>query len=256
MATYLELAKSLIEQLEACRLTAYLDTAGKPTIGWGHTGPEVQLGQTVSQAIADHDLDVDVAIADAELRKVCRFSALEAIHAHQRAALVSFVYNVGANPDWTIWKDVNDGNLADVPVQLLRFTHEHKDGKLVEVPGLEHRREAERVYWNTGDVDAAVAVTTTPNAVPAPPSSYTRAADTPPVPAANPPMVHTSLAVKIGTAVCGLGTIATQLHGVVAPHADESPIFQHVAVALSGVIILASCIGILIHVNQHQARVV
>lgn len=255
MTDYLDLANGLVRQLEGCVLTGYRDTAGHPTNGYGHTGPEVKVGVTITQEVANHDLDVDLAEADSRLNDVCNASALAKLTEHQRAALVSFVFNLGANADWHIWQDVNSGNLEDVPKQIMRFDKEHQpNGKVVVVPGLEHRRTAEVIFWNTGDMAAAVAVTTTANAVPSPPSGYTRAAVTPPTPQAAPPAASTSLVAKAGTAVAGLGATAMQLHNVVAPHADESPIFQHAAVACTVGVVIAGCVGVLIHANQAQAR--
>src|SRR5579872_24143 len=99
--SYLDLAESLVKKLEGCRLVGYLDSVGKPTIGYGHTGPEVHVGQEITQEIADHDCAIDLATADRDLAGVCRASALAELHPHQRATLVSFVFNVGADPDWT-----------------------------------------------------------------------------------------------------------------------------------------------------------
>ena len=265
MGDYLSLAKSLVKRLEGCRLVGYPDGGGKPTNGYGHTGREVQIGVTITQEIADHDLDVDLAIADGRLAEACRVSALSELHDHQRAALVCFVFNVGEEPQWSIWKDINDGNLADVPAQLRRFTKEHKGGQLVEVPGLEHRREAEIIFWNTADENAAVAVTQTANAVPAPPSGYTRDAVTPPKPLPAPPAAPVSLSAKIGTVVAGggallaqaahhLGDTATQINSVVSPHADAAPWLSTAAAVLTTVVVVCGCVGVLIHVNQAQAR--
>ena len=53
----------LIKHFEGCRLTAYPDpgTGGDPwTIGYGHTGPDVYLGVTITQAEADHLLKQDL----------------------------------------------------------------------------------------------------------------------------------------------------------------------------------------------------
>lgn len=50
----------LIKQFEGCRLTAYLCPARVPTIGYGHTGPEVHVGHTITQADADRLLADDL----------------------------------------------------------------------------------------------------------------------------------------------------------------------------------------------------
>ena len=173
---------------------------------------------------------------------------------HQHAALISFVFNLGANSDWTIWSDVNSGNLADVPVQMKRFVNGQVNGTETVIPGLEHRREAEIIFWNTGDVAVAAAVATTANAVPEPPSGQTRARDTPPTPTAPPPFTKTSLGAKVVAVVGSAGAMASQLHDVVKPYAGESSIFQNVAVGLTGVVILAAAAGVFIQAHQAQAR--
>src|SRR5271157_4427775 len=49
----------LTKQFESCRLSAYLDSKGVPTIGWGHTFG-VDLGDTCTQVQADEWLRQDV----------------------------------------------------------------------------------------------------------------------------------------------------------------------------------------------------
>jgi lysozyme len=258
MTTYLDLAASLVKQLEGYKSIGYLDSVGKPTDGYGHTGPEVRVGVAITQEIGDHDLDVDLSIADQRLQSVTQPIPLAKLAAHQRAALISFVFNVGADPKWSIWKDVNQGNLADVPAQLRRFVNGKIAGKEQVIPGLEHRREAEALFWQTADVNVSAAVAQVATAVPSPPSGYTRDIVTPPTPVAAPALAKTSIVTKavtvVGGATAALGSYGSQVHDIVAPHADESPIFAHVAVAASAVVVVAACIGILIHAEQHQAR--
>jgi hypothetical protein len=50
----------LIKQFEGLELDAYLDQAGIPTIGYGHTGPEVKLGLRIDTAQAEALLTQDV----------------------------------------------------------------------------------------------------------------------------------------------------------------------------------------------------
>lgn len=254
-----DLARTLVEGLEACRLTSYKDSVGKWTCGWGSTGPDIGPGTVWTQEIADHRLDMDMAVAEDRLTTVT-FGHYETLADHQFAALWSFVFNVGADASWTIWKDVNTGNLTDVPAQLMRFVNGHIDGKLVEIPGLEHRREAERVFWNTADTVAALAVTKTANAVLSPPSGLTRDIVTPPTPLASPPGNTTSIVAKLVTAGAGAaaaaGSYGQQLHDIVAPHASEAPIFNTLAIIASGIVVAAAIFGLLLHAKQAQARTV
>ena len=80
------LAAALIRVFEGCRLTAYQDTGGIWTIGFGHTGPDVTAGLTISMDQAEDLLVKDAAplfalVADKPL--------------HAAAAYVSFGYNCG-----------------------------------------------------------------------------------------------------------------------------------------------------------------
>lgn len=148
--SYLDIAEALVKRLESCKLTAYRDSAGIPTIGYGRT-TDVRMGQTCTQEQADTWLRQDLAVADDRLT-TCIFGHETALSAHQRAALISFVYNAGAGRGWTIWSLINHGVLAGVPDQMKRFDKVHVNGKLVEVHGLDNRRAAEIAVWNTPDL--------------------------------------------------------------------------------------------------------
>ena len=60
-------ALDLIKASEGCRLTAYRDTRGVLTIGWGYTGQDVVEGMTWTQEQADAALleRYDIACEDA-----------------------------------------------------------------------------------------------------------------------------------------------------------------------------------------------
>ncbi len=82
---------ALIKKHEKCRLEAYLPTKNdKPTIGWGHCGPDVQLGVTITQAQADALLETDLLWADTAVSRTCP----EATQG-QHDALVSLCFNIG-----------------------------------------------------------------------------------------------------------------------------------------------------------------
>lgn len=56
-----------IEAEEGRRHNAYLDTLGVPTVGIGHTGPEVHLGLTWTDEQINAAFSADVAKVEAEL---------------------------------------------------------------------------------------------------------------------------------------------------------------------------------------------
>lgn len=78
-----------LKQFEALRLTAYQDSKGVWTIGWGHTGG-VKAGDTCTREQADKWLKQDVATAENAVN-----SQDLKINQNQFDALVCFTYNVG-----------------------------------------------------------------------------------------------------------------------------------------------------------------
>lgn len=116
-------SKIILEHLkrwEGLRLTAYPDPGsrdGQPfTIGYGHTSDavmHVSEGMTISKAEAEavllHDAEQAAAIVD-------RF-VLVPLNENQRAALVSFVFNVGgaAFTASTLLRKLNAGDYDAVP---------------------------------------------------------------------------------------------------------------------------------------------
>lgn len=256
----LALCQTLTPRLEGCTLSAIPDPVrgwAIPTIGYGHTHGVVK-GQVISQDTANFLLGQDLADAADDLEKVCNLAALAALDNHERAALVDFTFNLGAGANWQIWKDVNDSDVGDVTKQIMRFVNGEIDGKEQVVPGLEHRRQAEVIFWNTADADAAVAVTLVANAVPAPSSGFTRTITTNPTPVAAPPLANVSLAAKSLTVVGGIaaavGSNAQQVHDIIAPAADSAPIFQTLATVAIGAVVIAGVVGLFVHEAQAQAR--
>lgn len=69
------------------------DPPGVFTIGWGHTGPEVEVGQKISQKDADALLERDMAAATFAVQ-----SGVESVSTTQCQfdAMVSLCYNIGA----------------------------------------------------------------------------------------------------------------------------------------------------------------
>jgi GH24 family phage-related lysozyme (muramidase) len=86
---------TLLKTWEGCRLSAYPDPAsgGAPwTIGYGHTGPDVVPGLTITQQEADALLQKDVADAACAVERLLPGVSLLP---RQRDALISFCFNVG-----------------------------------------------------------------------------------------------------------------------------------------------------------------
>lgn len=272
MTDYRDIARMLIQKSEALVLTGYLDQGKVPTWGWGHTGPEVHVGQTISPQLADHDLDVDIAKHDAILLAHADPATFAAFTDHEKAALLDFTFNTGGGPErgdkheWDIWSVVRKGDAADIPAQFQRFIYVHVDGVAKTSAGLKNRRAAEVVMFNTGDVDAAgAAACAGGNRVC---SAAIRELPTPPVPVANKAFSRTSLGLKIGQLLSGtsLTGVAASVftddnqsrlqgvHDTVSAHANELGHYGPALVSVigAGVVLIAGA-QFLIHLEQ-QAK--
>jgi lysozyme len=127
-----------IQDVEGCKLFAYLDTGGVWTIGVGHTGPEVVKGLTCSMEQALQWLKED----SEEAQEAVRQSVDGLLTQNQFNALVSFVFNVGVNAfkKSTMLKLINKGDFDGAAKE---FTKWNKDnGK--EILGLSKRRILEQ----------------------------------------------------------------------------------------------------------------
>lgn len=83
--------RKLIEQFEGLRLTAYADQRGIPTIGYGHTGPDVYLNEVITQEEADELLGIDLHHAEQAVMGAVKVP----VNQNQYDAMVSLAYNIG-----------------------------------------------------------------------------------------------------------------------------------------------------------------
>lgn len=134
----------LIKNAEGLRLEAYQDDAGVWTIGYGHTAG-VHPGTTITAAEADRYLLEDLAEAEATVAALVTVPLTD----NQFSALVSFVFNVGAEQfrQSTLLKLLNEGKTVDAAEQLSRWVHA---GSAV-LPGLVARRQAELALFTEPD---------------------------------------------------------------------------------------------------------
>jgi len=141
--SYSEAGFALTKNFEGVLLSAYADQGGVWTIGYGHTGPGVHAGLTITQEQADTFLHNDVAGAVACVNRLVTAK----INQNQFDALVDFVFNLGCASfaKSTLLRKVNSGNFSDAAAQFLRWNH---IGRVV-VAGLTRRRQAEVTLFNT-----------------------------------------------------------------------------------------------------------
>jgi GH24 family phage-related lysozyme (muramidase) len=132
---------AFIKDFEGYRLQSYRDIKGIPTIGVGHTGHDVEMGQTITSDEVDDLLRADLMIVErcivANVKvdlKQCMFDAL-----------CSLVFNIGtgAFSKSTLLKLLNKSKYVECASQFLRWNKSNG----TPVPGLTRRREAERALF-------------------------------------------------------------------------------------------------------------
>jgi len=143
----------LLKQWEGLRTTAYKDSGGVWTIGYGHTAsagkPHPKSGMKITKAQAEDILMRDLRQYEQAVNEAVKVPLSDS----QFAALVSFCYNVGADKfrKSTLLKKLNRGDYNAVPAELMKWTR--ADGKRLQ--GLVNRRAAEVGLWAKGEFVAS-----------------------------------------------------------------------------------------------------
>jgi lysozyme len=128
----------LTEQSEGLNLSAYWDETGKVwTIGWGHTGPEVHAGLTITHAQAVALLQKDVAWASRTVNSYVTATITQ----NMFDSLVDFTFNEGRQNfiKSTFLKKINAGDFAGADLEFGKWIK--SGGRVLE--GLKTRRAAE-----------------------------------------------------------------------------------------------------------------
>ncbi len=128
----------LIKRWEGCKLTAYKDSVGIWTCGYGSTGKDIKEGTVFTQPQAEDRL---MAHLDGVEQCVGRCVEVD-ITQNQFDALCSFVYNLGcANLRVsTLLKKLNDGDLKGASEEFPKWCK--AGGKVLK--GLQARRADEQ----------------------------------------------------------------------------------------------------------------
>lgn len=142
---------AIIKKWEGLRLTAYRDTGGVWTIGYGHT-KGVHAGMVITEVDANVFIHDDVAFAEGIVNRYC-----PDVNQNQFDALVSFVFNEGPGEE-----GVKDGFVTlksghsstmlrciqrgEYDLAAREFGKWVKDDGVVE-PGLVHRRADEEALF-------------------------------------------------------------------------------------------------------------
>jgi GH24 family phage-related lysozyme (muramidase) len=126
----------LIKGFEGCRLTAYKDSAGVLTIGYGHTAG-VKAGQTITQVQAESFLKDDLAKSE---EKVANYDGVYHWNQNQFDALVSFAFNIGSIKELTA-----DGSRSITTIAQKILLYNKADKKVNA--GLTARRKKEQALF-------------------------------------------------------------------------------------------------------------
>lgn len=153
-----------IAEFEGCKLTAYKDVAGIPTIGIGHTGHDVQMGDKISQDEAYRLFREDVARFEDVINKLDHDTMPKAdlfggLSQRQFDALVSLTYNCGASavgPNTTLRRIFAKGHRCHYDEVCKAFmlwtkTTDPTTKTKVECAGLVRRRAIEAAWYCFGE---------------------------------------------------------------------------------------------------------
>lgn len=144
---------ALIMTAEGKENRSYLDAAGIPTICYGHTGPEVKLGQVKSDAECDAIFMEDVRKHQAPItsghKQNCIGNVL--LNYNQRDAVTSFIFNVGngAFCKSTMASRLKVGNYSAAALEFPKWNKATVRGQKVVLRGLTARRKAEQDLFNS-----------------------------------------------------------------------------------------------------------
>lgn len=136
---------ALLKEFEGCKLTAYQDSVGVWTIGYGWTQPvdgkPIRAGMTINQETAERLLKTGLVSYESDVSRLVKVGLTQG----QFDALVSFTYNLGARSlsTSTLLRKLNAGDYAGAADEFLRWNK--AGGKVLN--GLTRRREAERTLF-------------------------------------------------------------------------------------------------------------
>jgi lysozyme len=155
--------KTFITNQEGIAYTAYRDASGY-SIGVGHflakgelISGELLIGtnrvkwkQGLIKPEIDALLQQDIDMVQAQIKAIVKVK----LNPCQFNALTSFVFNlgIGSLQSSTLLKDINAGDLGDVPGQLALWVH--SSGTVNQ--GLVNRRKLEAEMWLTEDCNGTV----------------------------------------------------------------------------------------------------
>lgn len=135
----MKLLWALIRRFEGLRLKAYLCPAGVPTIGYGHTGKDVALGQSIAPERAEALMQQDAAYYAGQALRLSPALLLEPDE--RQAAIADFCFNLGTTryKASTLRRKIDAQEWDDAADELGKWVW----GGGRKLPGLVARRAAE-----------------------------------------------------------------------------------------------------------------
>lgn len=133
---------ALIKDSEGLRLNTYRDPVGIPTVCYGHTGPDVRMGQRYTHAQCEA-----ILIEDIRKHKVGLDRCITApLNQNQQDAVVSLAFNIGVSATCksTLVRKLNAGDYVGASQEFPKWVY----SKGQKLPGLVTRRERERQLFN------------------------------------------------------------------------------------------------------------
>lgn len=226
---------------EGLRLIAYQDVGGVWTIGYGHTGREVIAGRKIDKDEAWELLRSDLKTAASRIAALVKAAVIADLTLNQYSALLSFVFNVGADAKWTIWKRLNARQFDQVPLELMKFVNVGDK----KVQGLVNRRADEVKLWSTGEPGSTSETLS---------SHLTRTEATPPTPADPVPASRSAMMLtSVAGAVAAGPPMVNQAIQAVTPYAGNSNWVRGMLGVLAALGACLACTGLLLIYLQKKA---
>lgn len=127
--------------VEEFREVGYLDSGGVPTAGYGHTGPEVKVGERYTSAQGEAWLAQDVGRFESAVESLVQVPITQ----RQFDALVIFTFNIGtrAFAGSSLLSMLNKHDLVNTAVQFMAWDKVHG----VPNAGLARRRRLEQAIF-------------------------------------------------------------------------------------------------------------
>ena len=138
-----------LKQMEGVKTKAYYCTAGKLTIGVGHTGADVKLGQVISDEQAEALLKADLSRFEKAVLAACKREPNQ----QQFDAMVALSFNIGATgfASSSVVVNFNRGELKKAANSFVLWRKETIKGVKLTNRGLVRRRLAEKAMFESGE---------------------------------------------------------------------------------------------------------